>query len=150
MSDVNIYTFINLDAVYYATTAPMVKKLSPYAKEDSEYRMTVEYRCTRKRTFSNSFPMSGRSKTSTSSPKLTDGSRPIQSPIQLVLEVLSLGVKQLRLKGDHSNLSSVKVQNNWSNTSIPSYAVTAYTRTTLPLPLLHTTSTAKVGLTMLL
>lgn len=128
----------------------MIKKLSTYAKEDSEYRLAVEYRCNRKRTFSNSFPMSGRCKTSISSPKRTDGSGTIQSPIQLVLEALSLGIKQLRPKADLSNLSSAKVHNSWSNTSTPSYFFTACTRTTLPLPLLDTTSTANVGLTMLL
>jgi hypothetical protein len=50
---------------------------------------------------------------------------PIHSPIQLVLQALSLGVKQLRPKAVHSNLSSTKVQNNWSNTSTPTYAFTA-------------------------
>lgn len=78
------------------------------------------------------------------------GSEPIQSPIQLVLEALSLGVKQIPSKAYHLNLSSAKVQNNWSNASTPSYAFTACIRTTLPLPLLDTKSTAKVGLTMLL
>jgi hypothetical protein len=45
-----------------------------------------------------------------SSPKRSDASGPIQSPSQLVLEAFSLGVKQLRPKADHSNLSSAKVQ----------------------------------------
>jgi hypothetical protein len=65
------------------------------------------------------------------------------------LEALCLGVKQLRPKAVHSNLSSAKVQNNWRNTSIPTYAFKACTRTTPPLPLLDTTSTAKVGITIL-
>jgi len=65
----------------------MVKKLSPYANEDYVYRLPVEYRCTRKRTPSNSFPMSGRSKTFLLQSAQT-GSGPIHSPIQMVLEAL--------------------------------------------------------------
>jgi hypothetical protein len=49
------------------------------------------------------------------------GLGPTQHPIQWVPGALSLGVKLLGRKADHSPPSSSKVKNAWSYTSIPQY-----------------------------
>jgi hypothetical protein len=67
-----------------------------------------------------------------------------QPPTRLLQGTFS-GVKWLRRENDQSPLSSAKIKNEWTCTSIPLYTFLANTGTTLPLLYTHTHLHTNIG-----